>query len=138
MLQLRVGDKRVYVSMTRVPFFVQWLVRRDRWSGDIKLNGPDEAAELAVETAMDADTPSLKRLLADCELEPSSLEGTWMDRLRPHLQKELRKKFREFLQPELLRLYCVQSTTTERDRRFEMGVKATFILDEDNWGWGWD
>ena len=129
---MRVGDKRVYVSMTRVPFFVQWLVRRDRWSGDIKLNGPDEAAELAVETAMDADTASLMQLLADCELEPKSLEGTWMDELRPDLQKELRMKFCEFiiefLQPELRHLYCVQSTTTKSE--------ATFILDEDNWGWG--
>ena len=130
MLQLRGGDKRLYVSMTCAPFFVQWLVRTGRcWRGEIKLKGPDEAAELAVATAMDADTESLMPLLADCELEPSSLEGTWMDELRPDLQKKLRKKFCDFLHPELLHMYPVQSTTTTTS-------EATFILDEDNWGWG--
>ena len=129
-LKVRGGDERFYVSMKRVPFFVQWLVLKG-WRGKTELEGPDEAAKLAVETAMDADTASLKRLLADCELEPSSLEGTWMDELRPDLQEELREKFCEFLQPELLHQCCIQSTTTTK-----MVVKATFILDEDNWGWG--
>ena len=98
-VKVQKGDN---VSLKRAPFFVEWLVGQG-WRGKkIKLEGPDEAAELAVETAMDADTASLKRLLAHCGLEPSSLEGTWMDELKPDLQDELREKFCEFLQPEVL------------------------------------
>lgn len=130
-LKVRCGDERFYVPMKHVPFFLQWLVRQDEgWRGKIELEGPDEAAELAVETAMDADTASLMRLLADCELEPSSLEGTWMDELRPDLQNELREKFCEFLQPEVLSRCCVRSTTTTKVKKV-----VTFVLDEDNWWW---
>ena len=130
-LKVRGGDERFHLSTKRLPFFVQWLVRQG-WRGEIELEGPDEAAELAVETALDADTASLKRLLANCGLEPSSLEGTWMDELKPDLQDELREKFCEFLQPEVLRRCCVRSTTTTT-----VVVKkvVTFVLDEDNWGW---
>ena len=125
-VKVQKGDN---VSLKRAPFFVEWLVGQG-WRGKkIKLEGPDEAAELAVEKAMDADTASLKRLLAHCGLEPSSLEGTWMDDLRPDLQEELREKFCEFLQPEVLSRCCVWYTTTTEV------VVVTFVLDEDNWGW---
>ena len=55
-----------------------------------------------------------------------------MDELKPDLQDELREKFCEFLQPEVLRRCCVRSTTTTT-----VVVKkvVTFVLDEDNWGW---
>ena len=129
-LKVRCGDERFYVPMKRWPFFVQWLVRQG-WRDTIELEAPDEAAELAVDTAMDADTASLMRLLAHCGLEPSSLEGTWMDELKPDLQYELREKFCEFLQPEVLRRCCVRSTTT----KVVVKKVVTFVLDEDNWGW---
>jgi hypothetical protein len=111
-----------------VPFFVLWLVNQG-WCDKIELEGPEEAAELAVETAMDANFASVKRLLEDCGLMPSHLIGTWMDKLQPNLQEELYEKFYDFLDPEVLRRCCVRPATTNVE------VKVTFVLDEDNWGW---
>ena len=93
---------------------------------EVRLEGPRDAAEWGVEVAMDAPTGKLMKILAACGMRPRNPTGTWMDRLKPRLQRELKEKFRDFIDRGVLESRSVPFTPNMR-------VKATIIVALRKW-----